>query len=146
MIAIVHDVRNSTASWVWKLTGGVVADVGCWAGAGLVVGEDSGEVGVAAHAEEWACGFSGVAGVLHPIVPLDESRVVLHQWHLVPHYRAVACAGLRHPDVLWRTWICWRKGEEELTMVITCWRKSGTFWEICSVAFLLRWLIPLSHL
>lgn len=94
--------------------------MGRWAGAGLVVGEDGGEVGVAAHAEEWARGFGGVAGVLHPVVPLDESNVVLHQWHLVPHHRAVACAGLRHPDVLWRTWICWRKGEEELRMVITC--------------------------
>lgn len=67
-------------------TGGVVADMGVRAGAGLVVGEDRGEVGVAAHAEEWARGFSGVARFLRPIVPLYESYVVLHQRHIVPHH------------------------------------------------------------
>ena len=46
---------------MWLLpTGGVVADVGVRAGAGLVVGEDGGEVGVATCAVERACGFRGV--------------------------------------------------------------------------------------
>lgn len=87
-------------------TGGVVADVGVRAGAGLIVGEDGGEVGVATHAEEWACGFSGVTRLLRPVIPLYESHVVLHQWHLIPHHRAVSCLGLLHPDVLRETWIC----------------------------------------
>lgn len=41
-------------------TGGVIANRSDRAGAGLVVGEDSGEVGVATHAEKWASGSSGV--------------------------------------------------------------------------------------
>lgn len=67
-------------------TGGVVADVGVRAGASLIVGEDGGEVGVATHAEEWACGFGGVTRLLRPVIPLYESHVVLHQWHLIPHH------------------------------------------------------------
>ena len=59
-------------------TGGVVADVCVRAGAGLVVGEDGGEVGVATHAGKWTRGFSGVTRILSPVVPLYESHVVLH--------------------------------------------------------------------
>lgn len=66
-------------------TGGVIVDVCVRAGAGLVVGEDGGEVGVATHAEKLAGGFSGVAGHLGPVVPLYESHVVLHQRHVIPH-------------------------------------------------------------
>lgn len=67
-------------------TGGVVADVGMRAGAGLVVGEDGGEVGEATHAEKWAVGLSGVTRTLYAIVPLNECHVVVHQWYLIPHH------------------------------------------------------------
>ncbi len=103
-------------------TGGVVADVCVRAGAGHVVREDGGEVGVATHAEEWAGGFSGVTRHLRPIVPLYEGHVVLHQWHLIPNHRAVACCGLLHPDVLWGTWIWEREIEDrkKIRMGVTC--------------------------
>lgn len=87
-------------------TGGVVADVGVGAGASLVVGEDGGEVGVAAGAGEGAGGACGVARLLCAIVPLYEGHVVLHHRHVLPHHRAVPRLGLLHPDVLRWTWIC----------------------------------------
>lgn len=90
-------------------TGGVVADGCLRAGPRLVVGEDGGEVGEATHAEKLAGGFGGVAGNLYPVVPLYESHVVLHQWHVVPHQRAVAGLWLLHPHVLRRTWDWQRK-------------------------------------
>lgn len=100
--------------WSWcrgarAPTGGVVADVGVGAGAGLVVGEDGGEVGVAARAGEGAGGACGVARLLCAVVPLYEGHVVLHQRHILPHHRAVPRFGLLHPDVLGRTWICQAK-------------------------------------
>lgn len=67
-------------------TGCVVADGGVRAGAGLIVREDGGKVGVATHAGEWTCGLSGVTRLLCPIVSLYESHVVLHHWHLIPHH------------------------------------------------------------
>lgn len=67
-------------------TGGVVADMGRRAGAGLVVREDGGEVGKATHAEKWAVGFSGVTGTLCAIVPLNESHVVVYQWYVIPYH------------------------------------------------------------
>lgn len=87
-------------------TGGVVADVGVRAGTGLIVGEDGGEVGVATPAGKWTRGSRGVTRLLHPVIPLNESYVVLHHWYLLPHQRTVPCLGLLHPHVLRRTGIC----------------------------------------
>lgn len=95
LIIVLQPAKTTDKLPVWSVilhvgarapTGGVVADVGVRAGAGLVVGENSGEVGVAAHAGEGARGARGVTRLLHPVVPLYESHVVLHQRHVVPHH------------------------------------------------------------
>lgn len=125
-------------------TGGVVADVGVGAGAGLVVGEDGGEVGVAARAGEGAGGPCGVARLLCAVVPLYEGHVVLHQRHLLPHHRAVPRLGLLHPDVLGRTWICQakknRKAQTGKEVVVIFWKIFMSKTGCVDATHVMRWL------